>query len=104
MNKLAEQITQWRIRKGFHTPSTINLGNDGDLMLGKLMLVVSEVGEAAEAIRHNDEKNFKEELADTIIRILDICGAIHIDIDKEVEEKMKVNEGRPIRHGKVCSI
>ena len=43
---------------------------------------------------------FEDELADTIIRILDICGARGIDIDKHIELKMKYNATRERMHGK----
>lgn len=43
---------------------------------------------------------FEDELADTIIRILDICGARGIDIDKHIELKMKYNQTRERMHGK----
>lgn len=39
------------------------------------------------------------ELADVIIRVLDLCGGLNIDIEKAVLEKMKYNEDRPYRHG-----
>ena len=77
-----------------------NPSSPGDALLGKLMLVATEVAEAAEAVRHEDWENYKEELADTFIRLLDICGSMDIDIKQEIWDKMKVNEGRPIRHGK----
>lgn len=65
-----------------------------------LMLLVSEVGEAVEALRHKDGDNFKEELADIAIRLGDICGLCDIDLEAEIEKKMKVNESRPRKHGK----
>jgi len=43
---------------------------------------------------------FEDELADTIIRILDLCGAHGIDIEKHIELKMKYNETRERLHGK----
>ena len=43
---------------------------------------------------------FEDELADTIIRILDICGAKGIDIEKHIELKMKYNATRERMHGK----
>lgn len=43
---------------------------------------------------------FEDELADNIIRILDLCGARGIDIDKHIELKMKYNETRERMHGK----
>ncbi|MFV0392418.1 MAG: hypothetical protein ACK5KP_11145 [Paludibacteraceae bacterium] len=43
---------------------------------------------------------FEDELADTIIRILDLCGAMNIDIEKHIELKMKYNQTRERLHGK----
>lgn len=43
---------------------------------------------------------FEDELADTIIRILDLCGAKGIDIEKHIELKMKYNASRERMHGK----
>jgi NTP pyrophosphatase (non-canonical NTP hydrolase) len=42
------------------------------------------------------------ELADTAIRLFDLAGSLNIDLEKEISKKMKVNEGRPIKHGKNC--
>ncbi len=98
LKDLAKEIKEWRERKGFITPSCITDKN-GEVMLGKLMLVVSEIGEAAEAIRHNNLSNFEEEIADTLIRLLDICGTMEIDPEEIIKNKMVVNEKRPIRHG-----
>lgn len=39
------------------------------------------------------------ELADLIIRALDMCDYYGIDIDAAVEEKIRYNELRPMRHG-----
>ena len=98
-----EYIKNWRIGKGFCTPDNI-VGANGDAMLGKLMLVTSEIGEASEAVRKNDIDNFEEELADAVIRIFDICGTMDIDLEAEISLKMKINEQRPIRHGKQTSL
>lgn len=43
---------------------------------------------------------FEDELADTIIRILDLCGDRNIDIEKHIELKMKYNRSREKMHGK----
>lgn len=40
------------------------------------------------------------EMADVIIRVLHFCGKHKIDIEKAVEEKMKYNNSRPMKHGK----
>jgi len=39
------------------------------------------------------------ELADVIIRILDMCGYYGIDIEKALYEKHRYNQYRPYRHG-----
>ena len=41
------------------------------------------------------------ELADCIIRILDYCGAVGINIDAAIRTKHEYNKTRPYRHGKV---
>ena len=86
--------------KGFTCPSGIGTVESSEATLAKLMLIVSELGEACEAVREGDEDNFREELADTVIRILHMCGAMDIDLEGEIAKKMKVNTGRPMLHGK----
>lgn len=39
------------------------------------------------------------ELADVVIRILDICGYYNIDLYKAITTKMNFNEARPYKHG-----
>lgn len=70
--------------------------NTGEL----LMLVVSELAEALEADRKDDRKGFREEIADTFIRLFDLCGGMGIDIEAEIEKKRIKNQGRPYKHGK----
>jgi len=66
----------------------------------KLMLIVSELGEAVEALRNCNKENFEEEIADVFIRLGDFCGGYNIDIEKAIKKKMTVNEKRPYKHGK----
>lgn len=63
-----------------------------------LMLCVSELSKALEADRKNlkDDKlphrsGFEVELADCIIRILDVCGAKELDLEGAYQEKMLFN-------------
>lgn len=73
-----------------------------------LMLIVTELSEAAEATRMCYPQSdkipkyglFEEELADAIIRILDLAGAHNVDIGGAVIEKLKYNRTRPRLHGK----
>jgi NTP pyrophosphatase (non-canonical NTP hydrolase) len=94
LNEWAKYIAQWRRKKGFKT--------DMDNMPEKLLLVITEIAEATEAIRQVpiDMENFAEEIADAMIRLLDIAGSLNIDIDKAIAAKMKYNESRPHKHGK----
>ena len=66
----------------------------------RLMLIVSEVGEALEALRQENKEEFHEELADVAIRLGDLCGGLDIDLEAEIEKKMNKNKDRPPLHGK----
>ncbi|MBU3758374.1 MAG: hypothetical protein FGM27_00365 [Candidatus Omnitrophica bacterium] len=70
-----------------------------------LMLIVSELGEAVEAHRMNrrgllTKDTFEDELADTAIRLFDLCGGLGIDLEKQMDWKASYNKGREARHGK----
>jgi NTP pyrophosphatase (non-canonical NTP hydrolase) len=74
----------------------------------KMLLVISELIEAMEALRNNKstgvinilKNNFEEEIADTFIRLFDLCGYLEIDIEKHIALKMAVNKLRPYKHDK----
>ncbi len=42
---------------------------------------------------------FPSEMADVVIRVLDLCGAAGIDLEGAILEKMAFNDTRPYRHG-----
>ncbi len=79
----------------------------------KLALIHSEISEALEEYRtdemgvrysqadgfSNKPEGFPIELADAIIRILDLCGYLNIDIEEAVRVKAEYNRTRPYRHG-----
>lgn len=75
----------------------------------KLCLVHSELSEALEALRDGDLKmragedgkpeGVESELADTIIRILDLSEALGLDMGKAIADKMAYNEQRAFQHG-----
>ena len=67
-----------------------------------LMLIVTELAEAMEGHRKQDDANFREELADAFIRLFDLCGGMGIDIEKEIAAKSERNKARPYKHGKIC--
>lgn len=119
LNRLADTIYTANKAKGFWDKER----NVGEM----LMLIVTELSEAMEAHRgrgntlnkeqfQNDffndysyfktsfEKNikdtFEDEIADSVIRILDLCGGLGIDLDFHVETKLKYNRTRERLHGK----
>ena len=94
LNELAQLCHRIAKEKGFWDEER-NIGE-------ALMLVVTELAEAMEGHRHQDDANFREELADAFIRLLDLCGGLGIDIEKEIYEKSMVNKKRPYKHGKIC--
>lgn len=65
----------------------------------KLMLIVSELAEALEDYRHNNKSHIGEELADVCIRVFDLAGYLGVDLEKEIDIKMKKNVERPYLHG-----
>lgn len=78
-NEIADEIVQWRISKGFVTTR--------ENMLGKLMLVVTELCEAAEDVEADNFAHLGEELADTMIRLFDIGGTLGYDLDDEIAKQ-----------------
>jgi len=67
----------------------------------KLMLIVTEIAEAKEGHRKGlmddklpDRKMVEVELADAVIRIADLAGALGLDLGGAVVAKMKYNETR----------
>lgn len=94
LNELAQMCHEVAVSKGFWEKER-NIGE-------ALMLIVTELAEAMEAHRIQDDANFKEELADSFIRLLDLCGGLKIDIEDEIDKKYNRNKSRPYKHGKVC--
>lgn len=90
----------------------------------RLALIMSEAGEAVECNRKNLRANLKgvvssfegedfkqafrvhvkdtleDEIADIIIRCLDLSGFLKIDIQKHVDLKLRYNKMRAYKHGK----
>ena len=74
----------------------------------KILLVHCELSEAIEEYRTGNIQTYYVdgkpegvfvELADAIIRILDLAGACGVDIEQILEEKHNYNKTRPHRHG-----
>jgi len=74
-----------------------------NFILAQLSKVGCEVGEAVEAIqKHEDYSGVGEELADIMIRTMDLARYMGLHIGDEIFRKMKKNITRPYKHGKIC--
>lgn len=119
INDLAFEINQNAKNKGFYEDYeyTLNLIKDDqkatDLVKNlwlstRLMLIVSELGEALEAVRDNNfsqepkSGGFHEELADASIRIFDLVESLNGNHEQTIVNKMEYNANRPHKHGRVA--
>ena len=64
-----------------------------------LCLIHSEVSEALEAYREANTDLLAEELADVVIRTLDMAAGLGIDLQAQILAKHRKNKTRPWRHG-----
>ena len=64
-----------------------------------IALIHSEASEALEAYRNRDMENFKEEMGDILIRVLDCMAGLEMDIVGPIIAKLKKNRTRGHRHG-----
>ena len=102
----AADIHQTAKDKGFWPPDTedYDLVNDAE----KLCLVHSEISEAVEGLRDRNPPDDKlpefsaveVELADAVIRIMDLAHARGWRVAQAVEAKTQFNTSRPHKHGK----
>ena len=70
-----------------------------DYLMKKLMLIVTEVAEAAEDVRKDNRAHFGEELADICIRVFALAARMEIDLEEEILRKHAKNVDRPLLHG-----
>lgn len=87
---------------GFSSPGTLDPEQLRLKKMEKLGLIMTEVAEAMEAVRKNDDQNEREELSDALVRIFDYVGGFgHANLIGEAFiGKMQKNYERPFRHGK----
>lgn len=111
IKKLQQEVHDSNAVAGWWTDLTSGLNLVEEARLGtrlgkaivaeKLCLIHSEVSEAMEGARKNlpDDKlphrpMIEVELADAVIRILDLCGALNLDLDGAIKEKREYNAKR----------
>jgi len=97
LNKIMNKIREINDMNGWIIPE--DAWEQETFIPTKLMLIVSESSEALEEFRNNDFDKFKVELADIMIRILDLCSGLKIDIEKEILHKLEINKSRGYKHG-----
>lgn len=104
LEEVAYAIHANAINKGFWEPNTPE--NHTVFYLKQLAMVHSEVSEILEAIRkEKGESIIVEEMADVIIRLLDLWvgmqrdGAVKTTITDALMEKISINTERPRLHG-----
>ena len=123
INKLSKEIHQNAIEKGFYEGKK-NIAE----MLMLIVTEVAEACEADRKDNHVDldmferdlktnsihgkdyafknsfqiqvKNTFEDELADIMIRVMDLAGYMKIDLEKHIELKMKYNSLREHKHGK----
>jgi NTP pyrophosphatase (non-canonical NTP hydrolase) len=101
LDDMAKEIHKTAVEKGFW-PDKVD-----DLFISKqLLMIVSEVVEATEAIRKDEGKQrVADEIADIVIRTLDLYQGLrnHGYVDGELQvalnNKTDFNKSRPERHG-----
>jgi NTP pyrophosphatase (non-canonical NTP hydrolase) len=96
LNDLADQAHDCSKRHGFYENRD---PFDPTFALARLALIMSEAGEACEAVRKRDMENLSEELADIVIRVFDFSASRGINIEQAIVNKMELNEQRPHKHG-----
>ena len=88
INDIAKQNYEWVEKMGWHNKTTLEA----------LALVASEVGEAINECRNEKPTDaFGEELADIVLRVLDIAYWQGVDLEKEIHAKMQKNQLRGTR-------
>ena len=58
------------------------------------------IEDAIPSFEMNLKDTFEDEIADTVIRILDMCEGLGIDIETHIKLKMEYNKTREKKHGK----
>lgn len=107
INKLVKEIHNKNLEAGWwNDPETgeslLNNKFTPYVVATKLLLMVTEIAEATEGYRKNlmDDKlphrsMFEVEMADVLIRLFDIAGAMDFDLEGAIEEKRNFNSIRP---------
>lgn len=92
ISELCARQYDWVERMGWHNKT----------VLEALALIASEVGEAVNECRgEQPTEHLGEELADVILRVVDLAQWQGIDLEAEIIKKMEINEQRGTRGRRV---
>lgn len=100
INDMAKLCHEVSVLQGFYDGLSTTEPLKGYTFPVKISLIMTELAEAIEAHRHGDTENLFEEMADIFIRLMDLAGAIGMDMEEEVARKMQINLDRPYKHQK----
>ena len=101
VKELQKEVHQGARQRGFYDKEA-GLGDRTPVRIASLLcLIHSEVSEALEELREDkaDLSGFSSELADIIIRTLDLAEWLGIDMEEAIRTKVDYNNTRPHRHG-----
>ncbi len=111
LDRIAAKVHETAREKGFWDHEFLSypnvpIGDEGkienpSIIPEKLALIMGEAAEALDAYRDDDYSELAEELADIVIRVLDLSESLGFSMDTEVERKMDKNKERPYLHGRV---
>ena len=99
---LVTRLRAHNVKHGFIAPTNHRGKRNARATLSCLMLIVTELAEAAQEVRQQRPSTldtFPVELADAFLRLLDLAEAHGIDLIRASEIKMTLNENRPHKHG-----
>jgi NTP pyrophosphatase (non-canonical NTP hydrolase) len=108
LDELADSLNDTAVEKGFWSPMSRMESEDDFIFYAKqLAMIHSEVTEALEALRKEQgDQKFVEELADIIIRVLDLWSGMNKirvselpSIHETLLDKANINKDRPKLHG-----
>lgn len=109
ISQIQQEVHGLAVDKGWYKDAK---RDDHNGIAAKLCLIHSEVSECLEELRkpssnplvtylgqNGKPEGFAIELADVVIRCLDLAGFLGLDLESAIERKQEYNKTRAYRHG-----